>query len=345
MRTRGLKILTWNLNRGKNAAGEDMSAETLKWLGSAGGLAFDVLCLQLAPSELAQQIAAARGLGCAFHATEGEGRDRVIMAVISGLRQDVVAVQVPEGRLAQAARIEIHEAHVEPPETQLFHTVEAFEEECDPNMPFLGRRRPAYLLNVHLDNTSEAVRLKQWQHLEAGPLPPGLALSVAEKETLEARNARYDIVCGDFNALRRADYPTEAWKELNAFVKAKGWEERSGQVHAAVTERGYSDAAIGPITSGGLVGKPESREPETTFRLADAHELRLDYVFLSTSENCPFTYTGDGTDYDATAIWRSRRSTVFPLATSNHKPLSVECVLELDFDPCDHLSPGSHLSL
>ena len=122
-RAGGLIILTWNLNRGKNAAGEDTSAEALKWLGNTGGLAFDVLCLQLAPYEVAQQIAAGRGLRCAFHTTEGEGRDRVGMAVISGLRQDVVAVQVPEGRLAQAARIEIHEGHVEPEAGQLFHTV------------------------------------------------------------------------------------------------------------------------------------------------------------------------------------------------------------------------------
>ena len=214
-------------------------------------------------------------------------------------------------------------------------------------MPYMGRRRPAFLLNVHLDNTSEAVRLKQWQHLEHGPLPPGLALSAGEKETLEARNARYDIVCGDFNALRRADFSDVAWEELNAFVKGKGWEERSGQVHTAVTERGYYDAAIVGIDvfSALLAGKARAGlegKPETTFRLADAQELadaqylRLDYVFLSTSENCPFTYTGD-VDYGATAIWRSRRSTVFPLAASNHRPVSVECVLELNFEAGDHL--------
>ena len=215
-------------------------------------------------------------------------------------------------------------------------------------MPYMGRRRPAFLLNVHLDNTSEAVRLKQWQHLEHGPLPPGLALSAGEKETLEARNARYDIVCGDFNALRRADFSDVAWKELNAFVKGKGWEERSGQVHTAVTKRGYIDAAdpADDVFSALLAGKARAGlagKRETTFRLADAHELRLDYVFLSTSENCPFTYTGD-VDYGATAIWRSRRCTVFPLATSNHRPVSVECVLELDFEAGDHLD-GDRLSL
>lgn len=81
------------------------------------------------------------------------------------------------------------------------------------------------MISTHLDQRDEALRLSQWErlHRHAGDRA---------------------IVCGDLNALRRADYGDAAWNEIARVRATNQWEAPASELLARIADAGLRDAFV-----------------------------------------------------------------------------------------------------
>uniref|UniRef100_A0A7S0RSH6 Endonuclease/exonuclease/phosphatase domain-containing protein n=1 Tax=Pyramimonas obovata TaxID=1411642 RepID=A0A7S0RSH6_9CHLO len=112
------------------------------------------------------------------------------------------------------------------------------------------------------------------------------------------------IICGDFNALRRADYPVEEWQRFEQFAAERGWDPREERVTTCMEgEHGYLDAFA-------RAGEGEAH----TFYLPPARiRLRLDFFYASARFPARFGL---------------RRCWHGPTAASCHRPVLLELTME-----------------
>lgn len=100
--------------------------------------------------------------------------------------------------------------------------------------------------STHLDHIDEDTRLAQWAQLHT-EIPPDT------------------VVCGDFNALRQADYTPERWANVTAVRQRNNWELPRTELLELMERQGYRDAAL--LAGGSTAG---------TCR----YHTRIDYIFL-----------------------------------------------------------------
>jgi endonuclease/exonuclease/phosphatase family metal-dependent hydrolase len=86
--------------------------------------------------------------------------------------------------------------------------------------------QPVRIVGTHLDDRSEHTRLKQLEQL---------------LEALESTDLP-QILAGDLNALRLADYPNDVLESISAFRRRNGREEPGNDVMNALDAHGYVDA-------------------------------------------------------------------------------------------------------
>ncbi|MFT5682648.1 MAG: endonuclease/exonuclease/phosphatase family metal-dependent hydrolase [Myxococcota bacterium] len=108
---------------------------------------------------------------------------------------------------------------------------------------------------THLDHVSADNRLEQWE-------------SLTEQVDLTA-----GVLCGDLNALTRADYRDPAWEEIAAVREQSAWEPPVSTLMDAIEAEGFADAAEGYDILG-------------TSRFG----TRIDYVLLGA--DCTLTVVG-----------------------------------------------------
>lgn len=101
---------------------------------------------------------------------------------------------------------------------------------------------------THLEHADEPTRLLQWAKLRAQV--PGEV-----------------IVCGDLNALRRADYSIEAWQAITLVRASNSWEPPASELTGRLDAQGFRDA-WGEVGRGAVEG---------TCRFG----TRVDYILLS----------------------------------------------------------------
>eukprot|EP00238_Polyblepharides_amylifera_P007482 CAMPEP_0196592210 /NCGR_PEP_ID=MMETSP1081-20130531/72058_1 /TAXON_ID=36882 /ORGANISM="Pyramimonas amylifera, Strain CCMP720" /LENGTH=210 /DNA_ID=CAMNT_0041915821 /DNA_START=88 /DNA_END=717 /DNA_ORIENTATION=- len=94
---------------------------------------------------------------------------------------------------------------------------------------------PTYLVHLavavtHLENSKESMRTSQ----------------ITKAVSLLREHAGQDghILCGDFNAIRFADYSTEMWSKFLKFVEEREWDPREEQVCTYMRECGYLDTFL-----------------------------------------------------------------------------------------------------
>ena len=115
---------------------------------------------------------------------------------------------------------------------------------------------PAGALRVcctHFDHVREDCRLAQWE-----------ALSV------ETSGIAGGVLCGDLNALWRADYTDAEWARIAAERSASHWEPPRSRLMGAIFGAGFIDAAVVPA--------PTSR-----------FNTRIDYILAAV--DCPWRLT------------------------------------------------------
>eukprot|EP00899_Mesostigma_viride_P004580 jgi/Mesvir1/14122/Mv07028-RA.1 len=182
---------------------------------------------------------------------------------------------------------------------------------CQPKVPEL------FLFVTHLDNTSEDVRLAQIDEL---------------RKHLPVETPH--LICGDFNALTKADYApgtgpeTDKWAQLVNFANERGWEARREDVTQTIVRSwGYRDCFLEAVMSrqqdGGAdeVADSSSSYPFTFLMPGVGFQLRIDYVYASPSFPLPARLVG-------TSRSEFHRTDIDPPRASPHSALT--CLLDAD---------------
>jgi len=106
---------------------------------------------------------------------------------------------------------------------------------------------PLTVCNTHLEQTDESARLAQW-------------------DRIRAHLGDDAIVCGDLNALRRADYTDEQWAAMSRLRAQNRWAPPESRFMDRLAADGFRDAWIEAGTG--------PMEPTCSY------ETRIDYVLL-----------------------------------------------------------------
>lgn len=142
--------------------------------------------------------------------------------------------------------------------------------------------------SIHLDNTSEGVRLQQAKEAVAWLRETG----------------RPHMLCGDLNALLAGDFQPQEWDCLCRVALRRGWEPRQEEVmRFLLDEVGYVDAFNSthmncpqPVSQGDPVVTHQCGDGRWTFHLPPASMwIRIDYLLLS--PGFPGVATGCRCDY------------------------------------------------